>query len=195
LLFDEVLTAFRMAPGGAQQYLGVTPDLAVLGKAFGAGMPISAVVGRREVMMHLRPAGGAEMSGTYLSHLTAVLAAQAALTEYARPGFYERLDALGEPFYGRFQELIDHSGVKVRLQHVGPRFGLYFGIDTPVTNYREAARQNNAHMLTFVRGCIRRGAYVHVSAHHGFSAAHTEPDLDRVLEAIEGALNDVRRHA
>lgn len=193
LFFDEVLTAFRMAPGGAQQYLGVTPDLAVLGKAFGAGMPISAVVGKREVMRHMRPAGAAEMSGTYLSHLTAVFAAQAALDEYARPGFYERLGALGEHFYGGFQRLIDRSGVKVRLQHVGPRFGLYFGVDGPVRDYRDAARQNHEHMLAFVRGCIRRGAYFHVSAHHGFSAAHTEADLDRALEAIEGALADVKR--
>jgi glutamate-1-semialdehyde 2,1-aminomutase len=193
LFFDEVLTAFRMAPGGAQQYLGVVPDLCVLGKAFGGGMPISAVAGKRDVMMHLRPAGSAEMSGTFLSHLTAVFAAQAALAEYSRPGFYERLDAMGEHFYGGFQQLIDRSGVKMRLQHVGPRFGVYFGIDAPVVNYRDSARQNTAQLLTFVRGCIKRGVYFHVSAHHGFSAAHTEADLDRALEAIEGALADVRQ--
>jgi glutamate-1-semialdehyde 2,1-aminomutase len=195
LLFDEVLTAFRMLPGGAQQYLGVTPDLAVLGKAFGGGMPISAVVGRRDAMMHLRPAGGAEMSGTYLAHLTAVFAAQAALAEYNRPGFYERLDALGEYFYGGFHQIIERSGVAVRLQHVGPRFGLYFGLDphVPVTNYRSAAKQNHAQLLTFVRGCIRRGVYFHVSAHHGFSSAHTEADLDKALDAIEGALSDVQQ--
>jgi len=194
LFFDEVLTAFRMAPGGAQQYLGVTPDLAVLGKAFGGGMPISALVGRREVMMHLKPAGQAEMSGTYLAHLTAVLAASAALDEYGRAGFYERLDALCEHFYGVFRQIIARSGVKVRLQYVGPRFGLYFGLDPdrPVTNYRQAAQQDHGQFLAFVRGCIRRGAYVHTSAHHGFSAAHTEADLDRALEAIEGALQDVK---
>ena len=79
LFFDEVLTAFRMAPGGAQQYLGVTPDLCVLGKAFGAGMPISALAGRRSVMRHLKPSGESQMSGTYLAHLTGVLAAQAEL--------------------------------------------------------------------------------------------------------------------
>jgi glutamate-1-semialdehyde 2,1-aminomutase len=194
LFFDEVLTAFRVAPGGAQQYLGVLPDVCVLGKAFGAGMPISAVAGKREVMMHLRPAGEAEMSGTYLAHLTAVLAALAALNEYSRPGFYEKLDALGEQFYGGFQQLIQHSGVKVRLQHVGPRFGLYFGLDPqlPITNYRQAAKQSHAQLLTFIRGCIERGVYFHVSAHHGFSVVHTEADLDRALEAIEGALEDVK---
>ena len=86
LLFDEVLTAFRMAPGGAQEYTGVIPDLCVLGKAFGGGMPISAIAGRREVMRHLKPLGRSELSGTYLAHLTAVLAASAALETYREPG-------------------------------------------------------------------------------------------------------------
>lgn len=195
LFFDEVLTAFRVALGGAQQRLGVVPDLAVLGKAFGAGMPISALVGKRDVMMHLRPAGEAEMSGTYLAHLTAVLAASAALEEYSRPGFYEQLDARCEYFFGSFGQLIERSGVKVRLQHVGPRFGLYFGLDPhiPVINYRQAAVQDRAQLLAFVRGCIERGVYFHVAAHHGFSAAHDETDLDRALEAIEGALEDVKQ--
>jgi glutamate-1-semialdehyde 2,1-aminomutase len=195
LFFDEVLTAFRVAPGGAQEYLGVTPDLAVLGKGFGGGMPISALVGKRAVMQHLRPSGGAEMSGTYLSHLTATLAARAALGEYTSPGFYEKLGAVGERFFDAFQSLIDQSGVKARLQHVGPRFGLYFGCDPhiPITNYQESAHQDPAQLLAFVRGCIARGVYVHVSAHHGFSSAHTDADMDIALNAIEGSLHDMKR--
>jgi len=193
LFFDEVLTAFRVALGGAQEYLGVVPDLCVLGKAFGGGTPISAIAGRRDVMAHLRPSGRSEHSGTYLAHLTTVLAALAALEEYSRPGFYERLAALGRHFYGAFQGIIDRGGVPVRLQHVGPRFGLYFGLREPVEEYRQAARQNQAMLLTFVAGCIRRGVYFHVAAHHGFSAAHSEADLDRALGGIEGAMADVRR--
>ncbi len=192
LFFDEVLTAFRMAPDCAQGYLGITPDLCVLGKAMGAGMPISALCGRRELMQQLRPLGRSEMSGTYLAHLTAVLAAKAALREYHQPGFYEQLNAHGEFFYSAFQRLIAASGVPLQLQHVGPRFGLYFGITTPVTNYREAAQQDRAMLMTFIAGCIRRGAYFAVSPHHGFSAAHSKADLALVLEAIEGALHDVR---
>lgn len=192
LFFDEVLTAFRMAPGGAQQYLGVTPDLCVLGKALGAGMPISAMAGKHSVMQHLKPLGASEMSGTYLAHLTGVLAAKAALAEYRTPGFYERLDAVGEHFYAGFQALIDRSGVPVRLQHLGPRFGLYFGITVEVTNYRQAAQKSRAMELTFIKGCIARGVYFHPSPHHGFSAAHSEADLDRVLAAAAGALADVK---
>jgi len=193
LFFDEVLTAFRMGPGGAQQYLGVTPDLCVLGKAFGAGMPISALAGKRTVMQGLKPLGTSEMSGTFLAHLTGVLAASAALAEYRTPGFYERMDAVGEHFYSGFQALIEQSGVPLRLQYLGPRFGLYFGVHAPVTNYRQAAQKNRAMELTFIKGCIARGVFFHPSPHHGFSAAHTEADMDRVLAAAEGALAEVKR--
>jgi glutamate-1-semialdehyde 2,1-aminomutase len=193
LFFDEVLTAFRMTPGGAQEYLGVTPDLCVLGKAFGGSMPISAVAGKREIMEHLKPLGKSELSGTYLAHLTTILAALAALEEYSRPGFYEQLEVVGQTFYRGFQDIIDGSGVPLRLQHVGPRFGLYFGVAGEVTNYREAAQQNHAMELTFIAACAQRGVYFAVSPHHGFSAAHTETDMNLVLEAIQGAMAEVAR--
>ena len=193
LLFDEVLTAFRVALGGAQQLLGVIPDLCVLGKAFGGGMPISAVAGRREIMRHLRPVGRSEMSGTYLAHLTAVLGATAALEEYSTPGFYDRLDALGQYFFTQFHEIIERGGVPVRLQHLGPRFGLYFGIRDEVTNYRQAACKVPALEHAFIAGCYRRGVYFAVSPHHGFSAAHSQEDMDRVLAAIAGAMEEVKQ--
>ena len=192
LFFDEVLTAFRVAPGGAQEYLGVTPDLCVLGKAFGGGTPISALTGRRWVMEHLRPLGGSEMSGTYLAHPTTVLGALGALGEYSKPGFYDRLDALGEYFYSGFQSLIDQHKVPVRLQYAGPRFGLYFGVTEEVTNYRQAAHKRKDMEFAFIDGCFRRGAYFAVSPHHGFSAVHTEAEIDRVLGAIDGALGEVK---
>ena len=103
------------------------------------------------------------------------------------------MDAVGEHFYSGFQALIDQSGVPLRLQHLGPRFGLYFGVQEPVTNYRQAAQKNRAMELTFIKGCIARGVYFHPSPHHGFSAAHTEADMDRVLTAVEGALAEVKR--
>ncbi len=192
LFFDEVLTAFRMAPGGAQEYLGVTPDLCVLGKAFGGGAPISALTGKRAVMEHLRPLGDSEMSGTFLAHLTTVLPAIAALHEYAQPNFYSNLDAVGERFYGGFQEIINRSGVPVQLQYIGPRFGMYFGVREPVTNYRQAAQKHRAMEYTFIAGCVNRGVYFHASPHHGFSAAHTDADMDRVLEAAEEAMAELK---
>ena len=192
LFFDEVLTAFRMSVGGAQSYLNIIPDLCVLGKAFGGGMPISAIAGKREVMMHFRPEGESEHSGTYLSHLTTVLAAQAALDIFGEPDFYDGLKRIGDKFYTGFQEIINRSGVPARLQYVGPRFGLYFGITHEVINYRDAARQNHEMLLKFIEGCINRGVYFHVAPHHGFSSAHTEEDIDRSLEGIEGAMSEVK---
>jgi len=193
LFFDEVLTAFRVALGGAQHLLGVTPDLCVIGKAFGGGMPISAVAGRRRILEHLRPLGRSEMSGTYLAHLTTVLGALAALEQYGVPGFYDRLNAVAEYFYPRFQEIIDRSSVPARLQYAGPRFGLYFGVRDEVTNYRQAACKDRALEHAFIAGCYRRGVYFAVSPHHGFSAAHSEADMDRVLAAIAGAMEDVKQ--
>ncbi len=111
LFFDEVLTAFRVALGGAQELYGVTPDMCVLGKAIGAGMPISALAGKQEIMQNLRPQGQSEMSGTYLAHLTAVLSAQAAIDVYAQPNFYSQLEKLCKRFYSGFQTIIDSSGV------------------------------------------------------------------------------------
>lgn len=192
LFFDEVLTAFRVGVAGAQGALGVTPDLCVLGKAFGAGMPISALVGRKQVMEHLQPLGSAQMSGTYLAHPTAVLAALAALEEYTSPGFYDRLDGLCTAFYAGFQDAIDRTGVVLRLQHAGPRFGLYFGVTGPVDAYRKAATRNLAAERVFVRSCYDRGVYFQPAAHHGFSAVHSAADLNKALVAIEAALSDVR---
>jgi glutamate-1-semialdehyde 2,1-aminomutase len=192
LFFDEVLTAFRVGPGGAQQSLGVTPDLCVLGKAFGGGMPISALAGRRALMAHLQPLGTSQMSGTFLAHPTGVLAALAALEEYSSPGFYERLDALCAAFYAGFEAAIDRSKVTVRLQYAGPRFGLYFGVTGAVEEYRKAATRNLAAELCFVRGCYERGVFFQPAAHHGFSAVHTQAELAQALVAIEAALGDVR---
>lgn len=192
LFFDEVLTAFRSAPGGAQEVLGVTPDLCVLGKAFGAGLPISALAGKRSVMEHLKPLGESQMSGTFLAHPLTVLGALAALEEYASPGFYEKLQRVCAHFYAGFQSAVERSGVVMRLQYAGPRFGMYFGVQEEVTNYRQAARRDLQAELVFVRGCLRHGVYFLPAAHHGFSAVHTVADMDRVLVATDAALADVR---
>jgi len=111
---------------------------------------------------------------------------------------------IGHPFYvsrgkgpcvynldGR--EYIDRSGLPIQLQYVGPRFGIHFGLEQPVTNYRRAATQDRQALLQFIVGCVKRGLYVHVSPHRSFSAVHTQADLDRALNAIKGALSNLRR--
>src|SRR5437588_5264572 len=105
LVFDEVLSAFRMGPGGAQEYLGVTPDLCTLGKAVGGGFPLSTFGGRRDIMERLMPTGDCQHSGTYNGHPTAVAAGLAALTAYRQPGFYEHIHAVAERLYGGLQAI------------------------------------------------------------------------------------------
>src|SRR5205807_6740175 len=99
LMFDEVLSAFRMGPGGAQQYLGVTPDLCTLGKAVGGGLPLSVFGGRRDVMDRLMPIGDCQHSGTYNGHPIAVAAAIAAVSAYRAPGFYDHIYAVANRLY------------------------------------------------------------------------------------------------
>ena len=191
LLFDEVLTAFRISPGGAQEYYDVTPDLAVLGKATGGGLPLSAIAGRREVMSRLRPLGDSEHSGTYMGHLVAVMGSLAALEELSAPGVHDRLFELGDRLYDGLRRQIAEIGIRARLQHLGPRFFIYFGLDpdTEVRDYRAAAHHSSETALAFSREMMARGVYFHDYggglAHHGFSTAHTQADIDEVLAASE----------
>jgi glutamate-1-semialdehyde 2,1-aminomutase len=197
LIFDEVLTAFRIAPGGAQEVYGVIPDLAILGKAIGGGLPISAIVGKRDVMGHLRPLGDAEHSGTYMGHLVPVMGALACLAELSASGVYPRLYALGDRLYRGVDDAVRRLGVRARLQYLGPRFFIYFGLDPDreVQDYRSAMAHDRAAALAFTREAAARGVYFHdyggELAHHGFSTAHTEADIDTALEAVEGALKAI----
>src|SRR5207237_5917097 len=128
LVFDEVLSAFRMGPGGAQEYLGVTPDLCTVGKAVGGGYPLSVFGGKKEVMDRLMPTGDCQHSGTYNGHPVAVAAGIAAVTAYRQPGFYAHIHALAERLYGGLGTAFDRHGVVARVQGLGARFGVYFGV-------------------------------------------------------------------
>lgn len=191
LIFDEVLSGFRMCRGGAQEYYGVTPDLCTLAKALGGGVPIAAVCGRAEIMSVLNPAGRTVMSGTYTGHLTAVMGAIACQKEIAQPGFYPHINALGERLYSGIAEALRVTGIPGIVQGIGARFGLYLGVTEPVTNYRQSARTDRELEKRFLRGCLTRGLYFHDyghTMHHGFSSQHSLADIDEALNIIEDAL-------
>jgi glutamate-1-semialdehyde 2,1-aminomutase len=197
LIFDEVLSGFRMAPGGAQEYLGVTPDLCTLGKAVGGGLPLSAICGKREVMQHVKPLGNAQHSGTYNGSLVCILAGLAALEEYATPGFYAHIDDVGQHLYRGIAEIIARLGVKARVQGLGARFGIYFGVEDEVTSYRRSLDNDIEMTNCFIATAWKNGVYFHDyggrgAHHHGFSAAHTRADMDRALEGIEAAFKAIR---
>ena len=195
LIFDEVLSAFRMAPGGAQEYLGVTPDLCTLGKAVGGGMPLSVFGGRRDIMERLMPTGDCQHSGTYNGHPVAVAAGLAAVTAYRQPGFYEHINVIAQRLYGGLQAVFDRHGVAARVQGLGARFGIYFGVTGPVCSYRDAVPHQRERMLRFIAAAIRHGVYFHdyggAACHHGFCAAMTLADVDETLNRLEDAVRDM----
>ncbi len=185
LIFDEVLSGYRTGPDCAQGYLGVTPDLTILGKAVGGGVPLSVFGGRRELMSVVAPVGRAVHTGTYNAHLIPILAAHAFLDTIAEDGFYEHLLGLSARLYDGLQQAFDEAGLPVRVQGVGARCGLYFGLDpkTEVTRYRQAAKFDKAMMNRFCREMHQRGVYVNPAWHHGLCAMHTEALVDQVVAA------------
>jgi glutamate-1-semialdehyde 2,1-aminomutase len=196
LIFDEVLSAFRMAPGGAQEYLGVTPDLCTLGKAVGGGFPLSVFGGKRHLMDRLMPTGDCQHSGTYNGHPVAVAAGIAAVTAYRQPGFYPHLNALAERLYSGLDALFARHGVVARVQGLGARFGVYFGVRECVRSYRDALGHQREQMLRFVAAAIGHGVYFHdyggAACHHGFCAALTLADVEEVLERLDGAVQQMK---
>jgi glutamate-1-semialdehyde 2,1-aminomutase len=196
LIFDEVLSAFRMAPGGAQEYLGVTPDLCTLGKAVGGGYPLSVFGGRRDIMDRLMPIGDCQHSGTYNGHPTAVAAGLAAVTAYCEPGFYARINAVADRLYSGLSEIFARHRIPARVQGLGARFGIYFGITDPVCNYRDAVKQQREQMLCFIRAAIDHGVYFHdyggAACHHGFCAAMTLADANETLNRLDPAVASLR---
>jgi glutamate-1-semialdehyde 2,1-aminomutase len=198
LIFDEVLSGFRMAAGGAQEYYGVTPDVCTLAKAVANGLPLAVVAGRREFMKVLSPLGPAAHSGTYSGHLFAVLAAIASVREIRQEGFYDRIFANAKRLYDGLTRLFTAHGVPARVQGLGARFGIYFGVTKDVTNYQDAARIDGEMGSRFIRCCFERGVYFHnygrlALGHHGFSAAHTPKDIDESLDRIEDALRAMKK--
>jgi glutamate-1-semialdehyde 2,1-aminomutase len=195
LIFDEVLSAFRMAPGGAQEYLGLTPDLCTLGKAVGGGLPLSVFGGRADVMERLMPTGDCQHSGTYNGHPVAVAAGLAAVTAYCQPGFYDHVYAVAERLYGGLAEVFARRGVTARVQGLGARFGIYFGVSGPVCSYRDAVRHHRETMLRFVAAAVGRGVYFHdyggAACHHGFCAAMTAADADAAINRLDDAVKDM----
>lgn len=191
LIFDEVLSGFRVRPGAALREACI-PDMTVLGKAVGGGMPISVFMGKREIMETCSPVGPALHSGTYNAPPVLVIAIRALLKEVTKPGFYEHLNALGERLYSGLREILERRDIVAWVQGVGARFGLLFGLDKEPRNYRDIAHQDMERMARFHLACLKRGVYLHhVSPHHGFSSAHTLADIEETLDVMDQAAKEI----
>ena len=193
LIFDEVITGFRVAYGGAQAKYGVTPDLTTMAKALGGGFPVSAIGGRRDLMEFVAD-GRVLHAGTYNASTVAIAAAKASLDVLSRPGTYERLSAVSERLQEGMAKILESAGIIARIQGVGPMFQIWFS-DTPVHNYREAAGYlNSPRYAALVNALLARGVMVHPSNIELWfvSTVHTDEHVDRVLEAFEDAVSATR---
>ena len=196
LIYDEVLSAFRTGPDCAQGHIGVTPDLCVLGKAVAAGAPLAVVAGKAEVMERVAPTGGVAQSGTFTGTPPAVLSAIASLQAYNEAGFYDHIYATAAQLYDGIAALFAEAGLDGRVQGLGGRFGIFFGIDGPAESYADALRRDQELTSRFVAACGRHGVYFHdygsiVVGHHGISATHGTEDIAEALERIRAALSDL----
>ena len=193
LIFDEVISGFRVALGGAQELYGVTPDLTTMAKALGGGFPVAAVGGKYEIMDQVSE-GAVLHAGTYNANSVAVAAASASLDVLARPGVHERLFSLSERLTGGMAGIFERAGVPVQIQGVGPMFQFWFST-TPVVDYRDAARHlNSPAYAALARALQERGVMVHPSNIELWfvSTVHTEADIDQTLDAFESAVQAVR---
>ncbi|HSO81406.1 glutamate-1-semialdehyde 2,1-aminomutase [Thiocapsa sp.] len=186
LIFDEVMTGFRVSRGGAQELFGITPDLTALGKVIGGGMPVGAFGGKREIMSRISPLGPVYQAGTLSGNPIAMAAGLKTLELLSEPGFYDRLSATTEELLVGLQARADVAGIPFSTNQAGGMFGLFF-TGEKVTNYAQATTCNQEQFKTFFHAMLERGVYLAPSAFEaGFvSMAHGEAEIQATLDAAE----------
>ena len=183
LIFDEVITGFRLARGGAQQRFGITPDMTTVGKIVGGGFPAAAFGGREDIMKVLAPDGPVYQAGTLSGNPVAMAAGIETLTQLSRPGFYEELEAKSDAFIAKLEQVI--AGKGIQLNRCGSMFTLFFN-ESPVHNFQDTKRSNQDRFARYFRNMLSRGIYVSPSQFEGnfISETHTPEILDYVLQSI-----------
>ena len=191
LVFDEVISGFRAARGGAQAVYGVRPDLTCLGKIIGGGLPVGAYGGRADLMAQVAPAGPVYQAGTLAGNPLAMTAGIWALSNLSA-ALYRRLAALGERLADGFRSAAREAGVPLTVNVAGSVLTPFFGAG-PVVDYASATASDTAAYATFFRGMLRRGIYPPPSQFEGWflSAAHSERDVDATVRAARRSLAEV----
>ncbi len=182
LVFDEVMTGFRIAYGGAQEKFGITPDLTTLGKVIGGGLPVGAYGGRRDIMSMVAPAGPVYQAGTLSGNPLAMTAGIKTLELLQKPGTYEYLDRVTKKLADGLLQIAKETGNAVCGGQISAMFGLFF-TSGPVHNYEDAKKSDTAKFGRFHRGMLERGIYLAPSQFEaGFTSfAHTEEDIEQTL--------------
>jgi glutamate-1-semialdehyde 2,1-aminomutase len=184
LIFDEVMTGFRVAFGGAQSLYGITPDLTCLAKVIGGGLPVGAYGGKREFMEQVAPQGPVYQAGTLSGNPLAMAAGIATLNELKAPGFYEALDKSAATLAAGLQKVAAEAGIPVQVDRVGSMLGMYF-TDQPVHNFDDAKTSDLERFTAYYKGMLARGIYLAPSQFEAafVSAAHTGEDIAATLGA------------
>jgi glutamate-1-semialdehyde 2,1-aminomutase len=193
LIFDEVMTGFRVAQGGAQARYGIRPDLTTLGKVIGGGLPVGAVGGRRDIMQKIAPLGPVYQAGTLSGNPVAVAAGLATLKLVQEPGFQERIEATTRSLVDGLAAEAKKAGVTFSAQSIGSMFGLYFR-DAPPRSFAEVMQCDRERFNRFFHEMIQRGVYLAPSAYEaGFvSAAHGSGEIDETIAAARACFATLR---
>ncbi|MEM1061848.1 MAG: glutamate-1-semialdehyde 2,1-aminomutase [Planctomycetota bacterium] len=189
---DEVMTGFRLAYGGAQEVLGITPDVSMFGKVIGGGMPVGAYGGRRDIMEHVSPVGPVYQAGTLSGNPVAMASGLATLRTLKETNPYPRLEELGARLARGFDEVATKHGVPHAVQRVGSMLTLFFN-PGPVRNLDDATASDTDAFARFFRGMLDRGVYLPCSQFEAMfaSAAHDEAMIDETIAAADAALADM----
>ncbi len=192
LIFDEVMTGFRLGKAGVQGLENLSPDLSCFGKVIGGGLPVGAFGGRADVMDHLAPLGPVYQAGTLSGNPLAMAAGLAQLRELESRSGFARLESLGSHFEKGLRQLLIEKGVPHRLNRVGSMFCLFF-TDREIVNVNDVMKQDLEFFKKFFWGCLEAGIYLAPSPYEtGFiSLAHTEPDLDDTLTVFKEVLGRI----
>jgi glutamate-1-semialdehyde 2,1-aminomutase len=192
LIFDEVMTGFRLAKGGVQEIEGITPDLTTLGKIIGGGLPVGAFGGRADVMDHLAPLGPVYQAGTLSGNPLAMAAGIAALRLLEAENPYERLAALGRQVRDTLLDATRAKGLPAQVPQTGSMFCLYFSA-TPVHSYADALQSDAALFGRFFHACLARDVYLPPSAYEAcfLSTAHEGTVIDRACERMRDAVRSL----
>ena len=192
LVFDEVMTGFRIAYGGAQAKFGITPDLTTLGKVIGGGLPVGAYGGRKDIMSLVAPAGSMYQAGTLSGNPLAMTAGIKTLELLQKPGTYQQLETITKKLIDGLLAIAKEEGHEVFGGNISAMFGMFF-TGEPVHNYDDAKKSDTAKFGRFHRGMLERGIYLAPSQFEaGFtSLAHTEEDIEQTLAAAKEVLSSL----
>jgi len=190
LIFDEVMTGFRVHPGGVHSLYGIVPDLITLGKVIGGGLPVGAYGGKKEIMAKVAPSGPVYQAGTLSGNPLAMAAGIETLSAIQDPSIWEQFDVLGKHLTGGLKELAAKHGIDLQVNHLGSMFGYFFS-STPVTTWNEAAKADTDRFAVFHRSMLEQGTYLAPSQFEaGFlSTKHTEKDINQTLASAEVAFS------